>query len=344
MPAISHSSGGDYVPMLRVRPNYSVSYLQYQGSRSGRIGGDRLGKSIKKMSEKSGQRLKERLGWWIEAAQYKSFFSIRDQRQYRFRLNFITLTLPSKQRHSDSDLQKILLQPLLNNLRNTWGCHNYVWRAEKQLNGNIHWHIMTDTFIHWSDLRRVWNGVCEQYEYVSRGKTFDPNSTDIHAIKGKSESGRYLAKYFGKSKSPKHRKALNDQLHQQGLQGNRRRKFIMQFWKKLQVRARNWGCSYSISRLEGFTVEYGNQVSAAVQDLPQKNTEHACIYYTKASELGGTIRRAYYDYVHHVRRQLEPPKFYLDNGQQVQCRPPDEPPAPPPKSYTTAYLQQLRLH
>lgn len=71
-------------------------------------------------------------------------------------LMFITLTLPSEQIHTDAEITAKCLGNFLNRARKIGLLQNYVWRAEKQKNGNIHYHILTDTFANFSMFRRLW--------------------------------------------------------------------------------------------------------------------------------------------------------------------------------------------
>ena len=59
---------------------------------------------------------------------------------------FITLTLPAEQSESDQFVTKNILGNFLDRCRKLSLLNNYVWRTEKQKNGNIHYHIITDTY------------------------------------------------------------------------------------------------------------------------------------------------------------------------------------------------------
>lgn len=115
-----------------------------------------------------------------------------------YKLIFITLTLSAAQIHSDNTIKLKLLQPFLRILRNRWKVKNYLWKAEAQDNGNIHFHITTDQFINWKALREVWNTLQENLNYVSRSKIEDPNSTDIHAVYRLNNPAAYICGYIGK--------------------------------------------------------------------------------------------------------------------------------------------------
>lgn len=87
-----------------------------------------------------------------------------------FLISFITLTLPSSQQHSDQRITKEVLGSFLNICRKAGFLQNYVWRAEKQLNGNIHYHVITDSEVIFSKVRRYWNKACDKLGYRQRYK------------------------------------------------------------------------------------------------------------------------------------------------------------------------------
>jgi len=66
----------------------------------------------------------------------------------KYKLTFITLTLPSKQAHTDEEIKKVPFANFLQTLRRKYNMKYYIWKAEKQNNGNIHFHIITNSFIH----------------------------------------------------------------------------------------------------------------------------------------------------------------------------------------------------
>ena len=80
---------------------------------------------------------------------------------------FITLTLPSAQAHEDSHITRECLGNFFDKCRKLGLLSNYVWKAEKQKNGNIHYHILTDTYASFSLLKRLWLVALEKLGYVS---------------------------------------------------------------------------------------------------------------------------------------------------------------------------------
>lgn len=81
---------------------------------------------------------------------------------------FITLTLPSVQIHEDKEITKIVLGNFLDRCRKLGLLTNYVWKAEKQKNGNIHYHILTDTYASFSTLQNIWFLALDKLDYVKK--------------------------------------------------------------------------------------------------------------------------------------------------------------------------------
>lgn len=82
--------------------------------------------------------------------------------------SFVTLTLPSEQIHSDQEITKLILGKFLDRCRKLGILQNYVWKAEKQKNGNIHYHILTDSYINKTLIYRLWLLSLERLGYVTR--------------------------------------------------------------------------------------------------------------------------------------------------------------------------------
>lgn len=74
---------------------------------------------------------------------------------YNYRMSFITLTLPSEQTESDTQVKEYL-NLFLTDLRRVYNLQNYVWRAEIQQNGNLHFHLVIDVYIDYNVLLNYW--------------------------------------------------------------------------------------------------------------------------------------------------------------------------------------------
>ena len=187
------------------------------------------------LSTKAANRIKLAIDWLLLLATNKKIFSKKHGKYFKFKVNFVTLTLSAKQVHPDNEIKARLLNQFLLEAKKKWGVKNYLWRAESQQNGNIHFHVVTDRFIPWDELRQTWNRIQNKLGYVDRyaeqqrdkfkdGFVFEekygekwgyeqqfraykkaikedwnnPNSTDVHSIKRIRNIGAYLAKYCTK--------------------------------------------------------------------------------------------------------------------------------------------------
>ena len=152
-----------------------------------------------------------------------------------FRLSMITLTLSATQHNSDEDIKKYLLHQFLSEARTKWNINNYIWKAEKQENGNIHFHIIVDQYIKHQEIRVVWNRIqnkknfeyvdnfrsnqkkkyahgffpdtktttkietqISRYEMAKKEDFRNPNSTDVHSLRDVRDTAAYLSEYLSK--------------------------------------------------------------------------------------------------------------------------------------------------
>ncbi|MFA5386711.1 MAG: hypothetical protein WC297_03540 [Candidatus Paceibacterota bacterium] len=208
----------------------------------------------------------------------KNVYSRQTGRQFAMKVAFVTLTLPSTQIHSDNEIKSSCLNQFLIELKKRFKVNRYVWRAEKQKNGNIHFHIVIDRFIPYQSLRDIWNRICEKLGYVSRyrdemqawhkggfrvrhdllakwdyksqlrayksGVVSDwnsPNSTDIHSIRKVINLKAYIVKYMSKNEVVNRETGEIDEVlaDQEG---------------------RIWGCSQDLSNIKGAQVVAGVNV------------------------------------------------------------------------------------
>lgn len=189
----------------------------------------------KGFSETSRKRLRESIGWIIALNKRKKVWNKFSKQWQDFSLSFLTLTLPSEQRHTDNEIKSKCMNQFLTEVRKLSGRGVYVWRAEKQKNGNIHFHFIYNRFIPVDVLRRIWNRCTNKLGYVDeytrlmneevkgfgdyyerfkeqgsygtlykrycKGKAngwTDPNSVDVHSIIRIKNVMAYVSKYFCK--------------------------------------------------------------------------------------------------------------------------------------------------
>ena len=111
--------------------------------------------------------------------------------------------IPATQQHSDNEIKRKCLTPFISTLQRKFDVWHYFWRAEPQKNGNIHFHLIVDSYIAHSRLRLEWNQCINKLEYVDRfAMKFghnNPNSTDIHSFRKIHSPASYVIKYCCKS-------------------------------------------------------------------------------------------------------------------------------------------------
>lgn len=173
-------------------------------------------------SKRSISRLKQRLTWFVRQSKFLTIYSKKNKKRYSYKLAMITLTLASTQRETDKQNKNYLLNHFLTIMRRSHGLKNYIWRAEKQKNGNIHYHIIVDKYFHHSIIKSEWNHVLLKSGYIGefekKHKHKNPNSTDVHALKNIKNVQAYLLKYMSKDENT------------------------------TDIEGRNWTCSHSITK------------------------------------------------------------------------------------------------
>jgi hypothetical protein len=159
-----------------------------------------------KLNQKSISKLRFAINLLIAQAKWKEVENPTTKKMYRFKINFITLTLSAAQKSvTDMKIKKLMLWPFIRNMRNVYKLRSYVWRAERQKNGNIHFHFATDTYIDYAAIRDAWNFQQGKFHFIrefqQRNKTEFPNSTDVKAVRNIKNLAAYLVKYMTKKNS-----------------------------------------------------------------------------------------------------------------------------------------------
>lgn len=118
------------------------------------------------ISDNAYRNLKRKINWLYYLAKSKKVKTYNGKDIYNFKIGFITLTLPSKQKHPTSYITKELLNPFLTEIRQRTKMENYVWRLEFQKNGNVHYHLTTDTYLDYYLVKKIWNRLLKSKGYI----------------------------------------------------------------------------------------------------------------------------------------------------------------------------------
>jgi len=302
-----------------VRPTYIVSVPQYVRTENNARPRNRKSlanlennSSNGNISKKAEAKIRNAVNWLVHSAKDKRIFDRKTNKNFYFKVNFVTLTIPQAEKiPGDKFVKEKIFHPFIIYCRKYFGLRNYVWRAETQANGMLHFHLTTDTFLHHAKIRKVWNRLMEKEglldNFIDKFGHNNPNSTDVHAVKKIKDLGAYLAKYFCK-------------------EDKERRK----------VKGRLWGCNYELSHEKKCFVACDPDESAkehrelmqpeikfkeirGKEDFLGRSNHLATIYFIKRKEWGKfrhrLIGEAYNNRRFEIRHNIItlPPEYYQIN-------------------------------
>lgn len=240
------------------------------------------------MSKKAQKRIRRAVNWLTYLSARRSVKGPKGKKIPNFQIAFVTLTLPTKQMHGHKEITSRCLNRFLVDARKKWGVQNYVWKAELQANGNIHYHITWDKYVHYMAIRRVWNnaiaklGYIEAYQNIMIGLSFSdynyyrkeagatdekankkayesgqadnwlsPNTTDVKNVRSVKNLASYLSKYLSKPAGDEDKTGpIADSLQ--------------------ELTGRLWYCSQSLSRMKSAVSDWESIVSQLYAFLKKK--------------------------------------------------------------------------
>lgn len=199
---------------LQVRSNCCIVYDKYIGRKSTTATLHRR-LNMKEQQQKaysgymtkgSQKRITKAVNLLVMLAKPKWLYSEVLGKDVLHKLSFITLTISTDERNLTArEAYDNLLKPFLQWLTKTKGVRHYIWKAELQKRGQIHYHITTTSFINWTEIRMKWNRLQSGYglldKYIEQHKHANPNSTDIHEVYKIDDVTSYLIKYIAKADS-----------------------------------------------------------------------------------------------------------------------------------------------
>ncbi len=184
------------------------------------------------MSPATKRKVRTILTTWIKAIDSNLKRSKLDKSTPPRRLTFVTLTLSQKQEHSDNEIKRKMLNRFLITCQRKHNVKYYFWRAEKQKNGNIHFHIVLDAFIDKRVIQDMWNNIQMDFNYLDYyfaiNNHYKAPSTDVGVLQSKENAVAYVLKYV--TKNPDDLKS-----------------------KKLKVAGRIWSCSKELRELKPYS-------------------------------------------------------------------------------------------
>lgn len=227
------------------------------------------------MTQSAMKRIRKTCDILVQRSPVKHVWNPISRQPIKFRLTFVTLTLSTTDLIAAPDAYTLGLAPLLRWMRKYHRVQDYIWKLELQQRGQVHYHITTNQFIRWDELRDEWNYIQQVAGWMDNFKQrhghTNPNSTDIHAVTKVDRIDLYLAKYLAK-----------------GVGGQ-------------AIKGKVWGCSKSLSGKKLFTVvdcgETGANVyeSAMRPGVVKRKLDHAVVLeISEPHKLLGTADAAAY--------------------------------------------------
>ncbi len=266
------------------------------------------------LSDSAYRNLRRRITWLYHLAKSRHVKTYSGKDIWSFKMAFITLTLPSQQKHPTSFITQNCLNQFLTEVRQRTKMENYVWRLEFQENGNVHYHLATDTYLDYYFIRDIWNRILKKYgytqEYTEKHKKLslseyvamntrsehdtyeklakryakgckegweNPPSVDVRSVINGKSINFYLSKYFSKDNDGKPVKNdLDDEENSKGL--------------------RLWYSSTSLSRLKtlnGYKFEFETDFKSLLGKLEKVRKvflKYCTVYYFEIKDLAGFAR------------------------------------------------------
>lgn len=182
--------------------------------------------------------------WLLTLHFAPSYYTIKE-RTHRHCATAITLTLSQKQHHDDKYIKRHLLDRFIVELKRKFNCKHYFWRAETQANGNIHFHIICDVFVHKNTVAKLWNTIQYDNGYLNNYKAIynhtNAPSTHIQAS-GTIGCIKYITKYLSKEDA-----------------------------SRRKIEGLLWGCSDELKNMVSIACDFDDVIMSKLMKLFEKN-------------------------------------------------------------------------
>lgn len=271
------------------------------------------------ISKKAGERIREKITWLYTLAKKQTVTTHKGKILSDFKMSFITLTIPSTQKHKSSEITKDCLNQFITELAEKHNLKNYVWRLEFQKNGNIHYHIACDIFINYLECKRVWNRIIEKKGYISdyaqkfekmnfneyykiyhkigvedykelRGRYNvglathwrEPNTVDTRNVSSSKKISYYISKYITKNSNQQPNPIIEER---DGNSGN----------------IRLWFCSRSLSKLTKIDIfldevcDLTDNIFDNLQDFQTYIHDYCKVLYFNISGQLNSVKRSFWE-------------------------------------------------
>jgi hypothetical protein len=292
------------IPMVSIHPNQITIYdtFHWPDGESRRGGFERLKDKDNypnlRLSENAQRKLERAVIYLNATSKFKLGTLPNHKKTVKYKVTFITLTLPNDQIHPVQQITNACLNQFFIEAKKKWNLSKYVWKAEFQRNGNLHYHIVANCFAPYWELQIVWNRIIEKLGYLSayheRTGKDNPHSTEIKNVSKIKRIAKYVAKYMSKGIFSEKSKVSASVIGYTMRKMKDRRSLTdstKAAIKQHKERFRIWGCSQNLSQLKGVQDINEAELRAETESLlanPKVKRyvgEHAVVIYIDNSEL-----------------------------------------------------------
>lgn len=251
------------IPVLQVRHDSAICYSYWTGPRRApsdfakHLTAARSSAYSGKVSSQAEKNMRRAIDLMLQASPSKIVWNSVSYSYHPFRIGFWTLTVSDRQLHPHYEVVKKCLAPFLDWLR--YRKVLYLWKAELQERGQIHYHLTCNQFVPWTEAAKQWNNLQRKAgyldQYVKEHRHYNPNSIDIHAVYNIRDIEAYLVKYITK----------NDKTGR-------------------ILKGKVWGCSKPLMQ-KRFTTEIDSTIESNIIKSPRKDTDYCSIIFVPGKTL-----------------------------------------------------------
>jgi hypothetical protein len=239
-------------PTIQVRSKIALIYNQFIGEKKIRLASPILNLKAKEVQTYSGElkpharkRLSTAVSLLNQCSPWKKVPSPVTGQLIDFKLSFITLTFPCERIVPGKEAYTSCLYPFLRIMKARYPNLIYVYKAELQERGQIHYHITANECIPHQVIRQNWNKVLSSggymADYLAKYGSNNAPTSEIKAVQNITDIEAYLVKYIGKP----------------DLQGR-------------SIEGKVWGCSAQLQGRRYFS-DVLNSVNVAAIELMQRS-------------------------------------------------------------------------
>lgn len=249
----------------------------------------------KKYSAKAQSRTKNAVSALVNAETIGRFGENWKKHKKEINLCFVTLTLCANQKHSDLCLKRQALMMFVKEIQRRVGGFSYVWKAERQKNENIHFHLLINKKVNYVLIRKVWNNVMNNLGYLQEYKEKMQKLTQKEYILQRMQfAKKYKQKrFFTKYDINEYKKAYKKGKKEGWSNPNTTDIHSLRFIKNVEayickymqkdnsdkIQGRYWGCSDDLHNVQKFETYVTKQDLVHLYGCKKIEKKYFCVYF-----------------------------------------------------------------